>query len=68
MKPTHWKCANCRKMKKLGEEILRADLHSVCLDCQRKRDTAPGTSTGAAPQVVYVHRRFPRRHGTDNRD
>jgi hypothetical protein len=70
MKPTHWKCYRCRKMKKLGTEIKRADLYALCNECIQGRDTSPGASGEAAPQeaVVRVHHPFPRRHGRDRNE
>lgn len=70
MKPTHWKCYRCRKMKKLPEEIERADLRAVCRECKRAGLNGDAPEADAAQeQVVYVHRRgIVRRHGRDNRD
>jgi hypothetical protein len=69
MKITHWKCANCRKLKKLREEIARADQGAWCNACLQGRDTTPEAGSTTQEQYVYVHRRgFVRRHSTDNLD
>lgn len=70
MKLTYWLCKKCKKPKKLGTEIARADMNAICKECQAGLNgDAPETDAASPEQQVYVHRRgFVRRHGKDNRD
>jgi hypothetical protein len=68
-KLTHWMCRSCKEIKKLGEEIARADAGSICKACQTGTSaTTTDAATSAAQQQVTVLRKgFVRRNGTDNR-
>lgn len=69
MRPTHWKCARCRVMKKLPEEISHADLHAICRECQAGLQAKHSSTDTPQTQQVTVYRRgFQRRHGVDRRE
>jgi hypothetical protein len=56
-------------MKKLPEEIDRADLYAVCRACKGASipQASPTDATGSTSAVVY-RRGFQRRHGVDRRE
>lgn len=62
-------CRGCHQVRDREFFPRHIDSNTICTDCQRGRDTAPASTTSAAPgQPVYVHRRgFNSKRGKDNR-
>lgn len=65
---THWKCSICRKLKKLGTEIARADMNAVCKSCQQGQSDVTPSQDVTAGQPVYVRRKGLRTPGNHDRN
>lgn len=64
---TQWFCKSCHTVKPRAAFPAHFDANTPCLECQKSRDTAPGSTTSAAPAQAFVRVRGNRMHGKDNR-